>query len=109
MRDDVIKDRPEGKTIPENSPVRSSGSNGVVERRVQEIKGQIRTLLLGLEARTGRKVDARERIIGFIQDCAAYLLKRLHLGEDGKTPYERMKGKKPTMLGLEFGDGFVQE
>ena len=33
---DLIDQRKEGKTIPEESPVQSSGSNGVVERGVQE-------------------------------------------------------------------------
>eukprot|EP00973_Karenia_brevis_P019104 2619214-Karenia_brevis.AAC.1 len=35
---------------------------------------------------------------------AAYLYNRLHRGDDGKVPYERVKGKKPTVVGLEFGD-----
>ena len=48
---DLIDTRKEGKTIPEESPVRSSGSNGVVERGVQEIEGGIRALLLGLQER----------------------------------------------------------
>jgi len=65
LKNDIIQDRPEGRTITENSPVRSSGSNGVVERGVQEIEGQIRTLLLGFESRIGRRLDSRERVIGF--------------------------------------------
>jgi len=34
----------------------------------------------------------------------AYLLNRLGQGEDGKVPNERIGGKKPTILGLEFGE-----
>ena len=101
---DLIDTRKEGKTIPEESPVRSSGSNGVVERGVQEIEGGIRALLLGLESRIGRRIDARESIIGFIPEYAAYLLNTLTSGEDEKTPYERMKGKKAIVLGIEFGE-----
>ena len=101
---DIIDLRKEGKTIIEESPVKSSGSNGVVERGVQEIEGGIRAILLGLEARIGRAIDARERIIGFIPEYAAYLMNRLTKGEDGKSQYERMKGKKATVLGIEFGE-----
>ena len=101
---DIRDQRPEGRTIPEESPVRSSGSNGVVERGVQEIEGGIRALLLGLQERIGRKIDARERIVSFIPEYVAYLLNRLSLGEDGKVPYERIRGKKPTILGLELGE-----
>ena len=52
----------------------------------------------------GRKIDARERIVSFIPEYVAYLLNRLSQGEDGKVPYERIRGKKPTILGLEFGE-----
>jgi len=49
------------------------------------------------------KVDSRDRIVMFIPEYAAYLLKRLEVGQDGKTAYERTKRKKPTVLGIEFG------
>ena len=32
------------------------------------------------------------------------MLNRLQVGTDGKVPYERVKGKKPTVLGIEFGE-----
>ena len=54
---DIRDQRPEGRTIPEESPVKSSGSNGIVEREVQEI---------GLQERIGRKIHARERIVSVI-------------------------------------------
>ena len=50
---DVRDQRPEGRTTPEESPVRSIGSNGVVERGVQEVGGGIRALLLGLQESRG--------------------------------------------------------
>ena len=100
---DLIESRAEGKTVPEESPVRSSGSNGIVERGVSEVEGEIRALFLGLQDRLGRKVDARERIAAFIPEYAAYLMNRLIQGSDGKVAYERLKGKKPSVLGIEFG------
>ena len=36
LNKEVIEGRKEGKTIPEESPVKSSGSNGVVERAGQQ-------------------------------------------------------------------------
>ena len=59
---------------------------------------------LGLCLRLGRKLDARERIVAYIPEYASYLLNRLHRGSDGKVAYERIKGKKPSVLGLEFGE-----
>ena len=38
------------------------------------------------------------------QNTQLFLLNRLIVGEDGKVAYERVKGKKPSTLGLEFGE-----
>ena len=101
---ELVRERGGEKTIVEESPVKSSASNGVVERGVKEIEGQIRVLYLGLQERLGRRLDCRERILAFMPEYAAYLLNRLMVGHDGKVAYERNKGKKPTVLGLEFGE-----
>ena len=96
----LVEERVEGGTIIEECPVKSSGSNGIVEKGVQDVEGRIRSLFLGLEERIGRKLDARERIVAFIPDYAADLINRLCQGTDGKVACERMKGKKPTVLGM---------
>ena len=101
---DLIAARPEGRTIAEESPVKSSGSNGRVERAVQTLEGQIRILLLSLEGHLGRAVDAKEPIVTYMPEYAAYLLNRLEVGKDGKTPYERCKSKKAQVLGVHFGE-----
>ena len=80
------------------------GSTGSVERAVLEVGGQIRALFLALREKLSRKIDARERIVAFIPEYAAYLMNRLEVGKDGKTAYERVRGKKATVLGIEFGE-----
>jgi hypothetical protein len=37
--EDIVAAREEGRTVTEESPVQSSGSNGIVERAVQTIEG----------------------------------------------------------------------
>eukprot|EP00973_Karenia_brevis_P050521 7013683-Karenia_brevis.AAC.1 len=49
-----------------------------------------------------RDIDAKERIVAFIPSYAADLYNRLHRGEDGTVVYEIVKGKKPTLVGIEF-------
>ena len=102
--DDLVKEREAGRTLVEVSPVGSRGSNGVVERAVQGIEGQLRAALLELESRLGVQVAAEEPIITFLPEYVAYLINRLEVGKDGKTAYERVKGKKGTVIGLEFGE-----
>ena len=100
----LVGRREEGQTIVEEAPVESKGSNGIVERTVQEVEGVLRSVYLGLQERLGRKVSTRERIVAFIPDYVGYLINRLKKGEDGKVGYERCKGKKPTVMGVEFGE-----
>jgi len=56
------------------------------------------------EGRIGQEVEAERRVIYFMAEYAAYLSNRLEVGKDGKTAYERSRGKKPTVLGVEFGE-----
>ena len=53
---DIVEGRPLGQTVVELSPVKSSGSNGIVEKSIQELEGQLRATLLALEARVGREL-----------------------------------------------------
>ena len=46
--------------------------------------GEVRALHLGLQERLWRKVDARERIVAFIPEYAAYLVNRLSKGVTGR-------------------------
>ena len=107
---DIVLERGDEKgcrTIVEESPVESKGSNGVVERAVQAIEGQVRVLKLALEARIGMDIDAESKIVTFMTEYASYLMNRLEVGKDGKTAYERTKGKAATVLGIEFGEKLV--
>ena len=101
---DVVDSRPEGQTVLEESPVKSSGSNGRIERCVQSLEGQLRCMLLSLERRLKREISAKEPIITFMPEYAAFIINRREVGKDGKTAYERNKGKKASILGLEFGE-----
>ena len=97
-------DEPGCRTMVEESPVGSKGSNGLAERAAQEIEGQLRAIKLAFEGRIGQKVDAESCVVAFMAEHAAYLVNRLSVGKDGKTPYERNKGKKATVMGIEFGE-----
>ena len=75
-----------------------------MERAVQTIEGQIRVMKLALEERIGQEIDAGANVVTFLAEYAGYLLNRLEVGQDGKTAYERTKGKAASVLGIEFGE-----
>ena len=93
-----------GRYVEECSPVGASASNGVVERGIQSIEGQVRVLLDALESRWKVKIPVDHPVICYIIEYAAFVINRFEVGHDGKTNFERCKGKKAKTLGIEFGE-----
>ena len=91
-----------GRSNIENSPRYSSKSNGVIERGVRSVQGHIRTLRSAVEARLGIVLDPKHAIYSWIAEYSAYLINRGQVGKDGKTPYERCKGKRGRIPDVEF-------
>ena len=97
-----------GKTVTEHSPVRSSKSNGLVEKAVQDVQGMIRTMRSALEEKWGVKLGVEHPIWAWLAEYAGFLWTRFQVGRDGRTAYERLKGKKVKLHGMEFGEGFME-
>ena len=62
------------EVIPETSPVAESKANGEVERYVQAVQGQVRTLKMSLETRCKMKFEGGHDVIPWLIMCAAMLL-----------------------------------
>jgi hypothetical protein len=77
----------------------------VIERAVQGMEGHARAMKRALEKRWSAKVPEDHAIIPWMFDYAAVLLNRYEVGRDGRTSYERLKGKRSDMAGIEFGEG----
>ena len=93
-----------GKWIIEHSPVRSSQSNGIVERAVQSVEAQVRVIKLAMESRWRVEVPPSHPLLAWAAEYSGYLLNRFEVGHDGRTAYERLKGKRSTSIGVEFGE-----
>ena len=87
-----------GKFIIENSPVGASQSNGVVERGIQSIAGQVRVLLDAAEARWKVIIPSNHPVMCYVVEYAAFLMNRFEVGQDGRTSFERCKGKQAKNL-----------
>ena len=103
VQEEVKRRRPE-PTILENSPVGDSRSNGAAEQAVQAVGEQVRVLRRGLEQRLGVKLSGKHPVMSWLVEHAADLLSRYQVGDDGRTGYERLKGKKCKMEMVEFGE-----
>ena len=96
-----------GRYIVETIPVGSSASNGIVERAIRSVQQQVRVMRSAVEERTGAKLTPRHPIMTWMVENANYLLNRYEVGHDGKTAYERCKGKVAKVLGIEFGEAVL--
>ena len=91
------------ETIIEASKKYDSQSNGRAERGVQTVEGQVRTLLVALDGRLKGKVSVFHRVVTWLVEHAVDLINKFAVGADGKTAYERVKGKRYRGEGVEFG------
>ena len=67
----------------------------------------IRTIRSDIEGRWGVKIDATHSIWPWIAEHAGFLLTRFEVGRDGKTAYERLKGKSAKVQGMSFAEGIL--
>ena len=91
-----------GITLVETSPRYESQSNGIAERGVQSNEGQVRTLKLGLEDKIKCRLPVTHTVMTWLVPHAADLLTKYIVGKDGRTGYERIRGKKYIGEMLEF-------
>ena len=73
-------------TALENSEVGESNSNGTVERAIQDVEGQVRTLRSALEHRIGTKVKLASTIVPWLVRHAAYLITGVESGHPAGPP-----------------------
>ena len=100
----AVKDERSERIILEVSPVKESKSNGAIENAIQQVQGQIRTIKDCLEGRLGSRVSGSSPIFSWLVIHAAKTLNRYHIGKDGRTAYQRWKGKQFRREVTEFGE-----
>ncbi len=98
----AIKDEREEATLPELAKTKDSQSNGLSERAVQSVEGMVRTHKLALEKKIDREIPSSHPLIAWLVEHCAFLLNKYLVSSDGRTPHERVKGKKYRGEVLEF-------
>ena len=91
----------------ESSEAHASQSNGVVESGVKTVQGQVQVLKSALEGNLGAEVLQDHAVLPWLVEYAGWLINRAEVGHDGKTPYERSKGKVAKLHGIEFGEAVL--
>ena len=100
----ILRSSADEHTILENSPVAESQSNGVIEKAIQEIETQARTLMSALEHRLKAVIPWESPIGAWLIEYAAVLLNLYREGKDKQVPMERLRGDKHGRPVAEFGE-----
>ena len=79
-------------------------SNGLIENAVMLIRGIIRSIKCHIESRTQEPLSDDSPVMPWLVEHARCILSRCQKGRDGKTPFERLHGKKPTQEFVPFGE-----
>ncbi len=93
----------EARTFIEHSPVGDSQKNGFIENGCKAIEGVVRSIKFTVEEKMGQKLLAATPAFAWLVEHAADVQNKYKIGVDGKTPYERGKGKPWRGDAVEFG------
>ena len=89
---------------PEQTPVGEHQANGLAEEAGRTVRDHARVLKLHIQAQVGREIEANEPIMPWLIRWAAMAFSRFRNGSDGKTPYERQKGRPCDVAAVPFGE-----
>ena len=76
----------------------------MAEGAVRLIKGQFRTLILGLERAVRGRIPVSHPAMAWLVEHSAYLRNVRLIGPDGKTAHQRVRGGPGTGALLGFGE-----
>ena len=83
--DDVCMARTGAKTVKVLAPVKVKGSPGIVERAVQSVEGQLRTMKDILDIRYKQVIPVEHCILTWLVTYVSILLNKMEIGHDGQT------------------------
>ena len=87
----------------EESPVGDSSANCSVERANQTIQGQIRAIKDYTERQIGGTIGFDSSVLKWLVRHAAWTLTTFHVGGDGMTAHQRIRGKSFNQRIAAFG------
>ena len=80
-----------GETVPSESPVRASESNGMMENAVNSLQVQWRTTTHYVESRIGKSIEPASVVCTLLVPCCADIPSKFRVGGDGRTAYARTR------------------
>ena len=93
-----------GRIIPEAPPKEESKSNGEIEEAGKTVREFAVVLKDMMEHKAKITVEQEDIVVPWMVRWAAMLISRFKVGNDGKTGYERRRGRKCNIPVVPFGE-----
>ena len=93
--------------VPTNSPVGESECNGRVENAIRRIQEKTRALRHQLEQGLKERNPDEAPIMAWMVRWAAELISKYSPGDDGRTPYERIRPESCAVQCVPFGEAVM--
>ena len=93
-----------GETVPIESPIRASKSNGMMEGAVRRWQEQLRTIKHYTEAKLGKRIEVDSPMFSWLIPYCADIINKFRVGADGRTAYERITSHKCKSFVVGFGE-----
>ena len=92
------------QTAATQPPAYDSKANGSIENAVRLVQGHLRTMLGCLESRVQRRIPRDHPIMAWLVKHVAWLITVRSRSRDGRTAYERLRGKPFSRRMVGFGE-----
>ena len=93
-----------GKVVPETPPRGESQSNGAVEEAGKIVREYARVLKEQIEDKANVKLAESDILVLWMIRWSAMLYSRFAVGQDGRAPYERRRGRRCNTPLVAFGE-----
>ena len=93
-----------GETVPIESPVRASKSNGKMENAIGRWQAQLRTTKHYAESKLKRRIEVGGVLFSWLIPYVTEILNKFKVGADGRTPYERITEHKCRHIAIGFAE-----
>ena len=89
-----VADLREAPRVIEQAPVGDSQANGAAERAVRSVEEIVRVHKLALEKKVGKLLPVGLPIFAWLVEFCVDVLNKVQKGPDGKTAFERVRGRR---------------
>ena len=102
-----VRDKWHGEVVKVESSVGEHNTNADAEQTCQKVEDELRCWLDALNDSIGGKIPPTHDVMAWLVEHVTSIDRRISIGLDGKTPVERLRGRRGRDMMAEFGESVM--